>query len=189
MSRWLTSRSGFTAGWRPILLVFVVAGMETAAPGEDSTPQIPEWKQQIYAKLNEAVDHDFENVTLKDVMAYLQERVGVEVIAGDGADLGQRVTLRQPKASLWFVMNRVCRWTGTTWYLDDGGIIIDESVVSISTASFLMTGNELLDSGDLNGALREYGKAGGVLPVAEGIEGPRLFAGGAGDGRHVVGER
>jgi len=135
-----------------VLCVASLSGSTLAAEDEP----MPQWQQEIYRKLGVHTSIDFVDVPLADVVSFMEQVATVKITIGEDVKDDAKITLRATDVPYFWMLNRICRWTSTTWYLRDGHVALEPSVTKLSSAGFLLKGNELADAFDWDGAIAEY---------------------------------
>jgi len=135
-----------------VLCITDLFGSTLAAEDEP----MPHWQQEIYRKLGLHTSIDFVDAPLADIVSFMEQVATVKITIGEDVKDDARITLRATDVPYFWVLNRICRWTSTTWYLRDGHVALEPSVTRLSSAGFLLKGNELADAFDWDGAIAEY---------------------------------
>jgi hypothetical protein len=150
--------------------------------------EVPEWKKRVYQQLEKKVSFDFVDTPLADVVAFLQNLTGVNMVLDPASVQGQDVpvTLKVSDMRLGAAVDWILRLASLSYTLRDEAVFIS-SKAGIKEAEAL----RIYDVRDLLAQIPDY--TGTSLPSmgeggGEGGGGGDLFEGEGGNEEGMTGE-
>ena len=176
----VTERSRYPSNWGEI-----IAKRPTRAVAEED---LPEWKKRVLEEMEKRVSFDFLDTPLADVVAFLQNLTGVNMVIDPNATEGDDVpvTLKVNDMRLGAALDWILRLCDLSYALKD-------EVVYVSTKDRIRDKENLQihDVRDLLARIPDYSGT-GLPSIGEGGSGggggEDLFGEGGGDGESFTGE-
>jgi len=178
-ARPMTGKIRYPSNWGEI-----IAKRPTRAVSEED---LPEWKQRVLQEMEKRVSFDFLDTPLADVVAFLQNLTGVNMVIDPNATEGDDVpvTLKVNDMRLGAALDWILRLCDLSYALQD-------EVVYVSTKERIRDKENLQihDVRDLLARIPDYSGTGlpGIGEGGDGGGGDDLFGDGDGDGESFTGE-